>query len=154
MGGELTIAPATLAYIEVLATLHAESFAPSWDAEAFASLLNGGANALIARTPEGPLGMAVFRIILDEAEILTIATQPGVRRSGVGARLLDATIQQLQSAGVAFLHLEVAVDNAPALALYRRAGFEQTGRRRGYYQRGDQRIDALVLRRVLNTQAH
>jgi ribosomal-protein-alanine N-acetyltransferase len=48
------------------------------------------------------------------------------------------------------MHLEVAVDNAAALRLYRRAGFAEAGRRRGYYERPGGRVDALVLTRVLH----
>jgi ribosomal-protein-alanine N-acetyltransferase len=50
------------------------------------------------------------------------------------------------------MHLEVAADNAPALALYQRAGFETVGRRRGYYARIEGPAqDAVLMRRALNT---
>ena len=76
--------------------------------------------------------------------------------AGGRAYKLDArhALAQLAAVDVAAVHLEVAVDNGAALALYRRSGFEQVGRRRGYYDRGGVSVDALVLRRALNTSAH
>ncbi len=48
--------------------------------------------------------------------------------------------------------LEVAADNAAALGLYRKAGFDAVGRRAAYYNRAKgQPADALVLRRTLNS---
>jgi ribosomal-protein-alanine N-acetyltransferase len=45
------------------------------------------------------------------------------------------------------LFLEVAVDNAPAIGLYRAFGFTEEGRRRGYYQGPNGAVDALILGR-------
>ena len=48
---------------------------------------------------------------------------------------------------VTAMFLEVAEDNQPALALYRRAGFVANGRRQRYYRRGNGGwVDALMLR--------
>ena len=49
--------------------------------------------------------------------------------------------------------LEVADDNAGAIALYSGAGFGRVGARRGYYPRETGAVDALVMRRDLNTKA-
>ena len=48
------------------------------------------------------------------------------------------------------MFLEVAKDNAPALALYERFGFVQVGERAGYYRRADgSRATAIVMRKSL-----
>ena len=45
--------------------------------------------------------------------------------------------------------LEVAEDNAAARALYRAAGWNETGRRRGYYPRPGGALDAITLAKPL-----
>jgi [ribosomal protein S18]-alanine N-acetyltransferase len=151
---ELTIGLAGGPHCGVLAELHAEGFEHPWDEASFSSLLATGARALIAQQSDQPVGMVVFRASLDEAEILTMATRPQSRRSGVAGQLLESAVQDLRSAGVTVLHLEVAVDNLAARALYNRARFVEVGCRRGYYRRGELRIDALVLTRELNSPPH
>jgi len=75
------------------------------------------------------------------------------RRFGVGAALLADSMDRARAAGAAALFVDVAADNAGALALYRRAGFVQVGRRPGYYAAAAGAQDALILRAAL-TAAH
>lgn len=127
-----------------LAALHAPSFHSPWDAAAFADLLDQ-AGVFALATDEG---FILCRVILDEAEILTLAVRPEVRGRGLGGRLTAAAIAMAHAAGAERLFLEVAEDNTAALALYARAGFVQTGRRKAYYETAQGRRDALIL--VLN----
>lgn len=76
------------------------------------------------------------------AELLRIAVSPDDRRGGHGRRLLSAFGAASLQAGAQELWLEVRHDNLPALALYRAAGMEITGRRPRYYADG---TDALLL---------
>ena len=67
--------------------------------------------------------------------------------------LLAAAIGLAQESGAESMFLEVAEDNAAALALYAKAGFTEAGRRRGYYRRsGGTAVDARVLRLDLNSR--
>ena len=139
---------------DALATLHTAAFDAPWDTPWDAVALRGlllapGALALRA----GDDGFVLVRRVLDEAEVLTVAVRPAARGRGLGRALLEAAQLAAAEAGAAVLHLEVAADNAPALALYARAGFTPTGRRRGYYPRGGgaPAVDALLMSRRLNT---
>lgn len=87
----------------------------------------------------------ICRQSADQAEILTIATHADKRSKGMGALVLNAAIEALQSCGAATLFLEVAEDNMAAQALYRKAGFVQIGRRPSYYRRKGGRVAALTL---------
>ena len=146
----LRIVSAGVAEAGVLSALYQAGFGEAWAAAELARLLAGpGVFALIALDADEPVGFALGRVAADEAEILSIALLPGQRRRGHGRRLLDALIDRCAAAGAAALFLEVAVDNAAALALYRGAGFREAGRRKGYYKAGDHRVDAIVMRREI-----
>jgi len=137
----------TPALAEVAAALHATSgLHETWDADAFADLLSmPGAAGCFAMMGEEPVGLVLWRIAADEAEILTICTAPDQRRQGAGRHLLTAAIAAVSAANATRLFLEVAVDNDPAIGLYRAFGFTDEGRRPGYYRTEAGPIDALIL---------
>ena len=86
-------------------------------------------------------GFLLGRVIADEAELLTVAVYPDARRKGVGRALVNDFIGACE--GVASVFLEVAADNAAAIALYESLGFDRVGLRKRYY--GD--VDAVVMAR-------
>ena len=131
---------------EGLAQIHAASFTHPrpWSAAEFAALLRDPANFLIARDA----GFILGRTVLDEAELLTLAVAPEMRRHGIGATLLNLFETMAQERGAITAFLEVASDNAPARALYGGAAWQDAGRRRNYYGAG---IDAIVMRKDLGT---
>ena len=134
---------------ETLAALHARCFTTPrpWSTADFTGLL---ADPLAFLLVEGDAGFLLGRAVAGEAELLTLAIAPEARRLGLGRKLLARFLYQARLRGAETAYLEVAADNAAALALYRQAGFSEAGRRRGYYQRPDgQPVDALVLHRVL-----
>lgn len=140
------IEPLTVAMGDVAAALHeASGFHETWTADAFNGLLATGADGLLALSGDTPVGLILWRVAADEAEILTICTLPTHRRLGVGRQLLEAAKAALKAAEIERLLLEVAVDNDAAIALYRAFGFAEAGRRRGYYTRPDGHADALVM---------
>jgi ribosomal protein S18 acetylase RimI-like enzyme len=58
-----------------------------------------------------------------QAFVAYTAVEPGARGRGVGRALLDAAEQHAREAGLRYVSLMVTDDNAPARALYDRAGF-------------------------------
>ena len=134
-----------------LAALHALAFDDAWSIDAFDVLLaSPGVFVLEKKAGRRTIGFILCRVAAGEAEILTLATRPDHRRQGVASALVGGAIETAARAGADRLFLEVAEDNAAALGLYARDGFEPVGRRAGYYARGAERVDALVLRRELN----
>jgi [ribosomal protein S18]-alanine N-acetyltransferase len=136
-----------------LAEIHAEAFTRPWDAVEFErSLAEKSIHAdglFLGRSGE-PAGFIISRRAADEAEILSVALAPKARGRGHSGPLLDRHLQNLAQAGVRSVFLEVEEGNAPALALYRRRGFREVGRRPGYYARPDgSRASALTMSRRL-----
>ncbi|GAA0695852.1 ribosomal protein S18-alanine N-acetyltransferase [Marinobacterium maritimum] len=123
-----------------------EPFAASWWQKA---TFGQGACAWLAWQGDELLGYCLFSRVLDEAELLRIATSPAARQQGVAAALLQHAETALQQAGVEQLFLEVRLSNLPAQRLYRRTGWQQSGRRKDYYPLADGREDALIFCRAL-----
>jgi ribosomal-protein-alanine N-acetyltransferase len=126
------------AYAQVLAALHAQAFPDEpWSTESFSTLL--AQPGMVALLDERG-GFLLLRLVLDEAEILTLGVT--AKREGIATGLLKAAITLLRNRGIATLHLEVAGPNVAARALYEKSGFTQAGMRRRYYADGS---DALTL---------
>ena len=96
-----------------------------------------------------PMGYVLVLAGGGSADIVSVAVAPELLRRGVATRLLLFALADLAGEGVEEITLEVAVDNAPARALYERLNFWEIGRRPGYYRRDRELVDALVMRRTL-----
>jgi ribosomal-protein-alanine N-acetyltransferase len=134
--------------ISLLAALHGACFPEEpWSEKAVAeALAMPGAFGLALHEGRNDPAMG-FLLALDlgaECELLALGVHPAARRRGNARRLLADLLTIVAERP---LHLEVAEGNAAALALYRGAGFEITGRRADYYRRGGGAVAALVLRR-------
>ena len=116
--------------------------AARWSRGALATALADPACFAFTRGAEA---LALGREIAGEAELLTLAVAPAGRRAGTGAALLAAFEAEARTRGARDAFLEVADDNAPARALYARAGWREVGRRPGYYAG----VDALTLHKAL-----
>jgi ribosomal-protein-alanine N-acetyltransferase len=150
----MRLRPATAEDAVALAAVHALAFDAPWPPEAFTGLLESPGVFALAAVTAAPVALILIRAVADEAEVLTLAVAPADRRRGAAKALLAAGLDLAAAAGAQNAFLEVAADNAPAIALYHAAGFAQVGRRSGYYARADgPAVDALVLRRALNSGA-
>jgi ribosomal-protein-alanine N-acetyltransferase len=137
-----------------VAKLHKEDFTRPWSPGEFADLIDqatvfGFIVREVGRKAD-PAGFVLARLAADEAEILTVAVARAHRREGLGRELMEAVLRQLHADRASHLLLEVDETNTPALALYRRLGFREVGRRRNYYEHaGAPATGALVMRRDL-----
>ncbi len=142
------IEPIPPAALETLAALHRVCFPDDpWEAPALARImaLSGGFGWL-AFEDEEPAGFILVRDLGDECEVLSLGVAPLWRRRGVAQELLRTAMSEAARRNLPSMVLEVAVDNDPAIELYRAAGFVAVGRRARYYSRPYGRVDALILR--------
>ncbi|EPX85969.1 Ribosomal-protein-S18p-alanine acetyltransferase [Salipiger mucosus DSM 16094] len=117
-----------------------------WTAADIRDTLKQPSALLVTRMQAFVLG----RVVADEAEIFALATDPEHQRRGAARAALAAFEQAAAERGAATVLLEVAEENEPARAFYAACGYEDCGRRRGYYHRPDgSRDDALLMRRSL-----
>lgn len=130
-----------------LVQIHAQSFDFGWkDSDFLEYLKSEKYTALGVYEAETLQAFVLISKVVDEAEILTIATDPSAQRRGHARALLQHLIAHLAHEKIRSLFLEVAVDNPAAIALYEGLGFRQVGRRPLYYSRRDGTlVDALIL---------
>ncbi len=83
-----------------------------------------------------------FWLMVGEAHIATIASHPEWRGCGLGHRLLIGLMDEAVEQGAERATLEVRPTNTVARQLYEQMGYQLVGRRRQYYQDGE---DALLM---------
>ena len=88
-------------------------------------------------------GYAIAIITADIAQLLKLCVDEHVRRHGVAEALLNSIIREAKKRGCTEITLEARVSNAPAIALYEKAGFQSLGVRPGFYS--DPKEDALIM---------
>ena len=101
---------------------------------------NGIVNAFVAA-----------RCIPGECELENVVVAEGVKRRGVGAKLMGALIGHARAKHAWSIFLEVRASNLPARRLYEKFGFEVASRRPQYYR--DPSEDAVIYRLKLRESA-
>jgi ribosomal-protein-alanine N-acetyltransferase len=149
--GEATLSEAGPRDAAAIAALHGASFHRGWsDGEIERMLLDRAVVAHRAMVGRSLTGFILSRLVVDEAEILSVAVAVSRRGKGLARRLLDLHLRRLAGLGAGAVFLEVDEHNAPARRLYGRAGFREVGRREAYYSAvAGKGAAALVLRRDL-----
>ncbi len=131
-----------------MALLHAACFPDrSWASAEFENLLSNKNCTILWSDNEK--AFVVAQSVLDEAEILTIAVDPGHHRTGLAYLLMQNLSRALaeSSPPISTLFLEVSAQNQPARKLYKKLGFVENGTRRDYYRdKTGQRVDAVLMK--------
>ncbi|MBN1093934.1 ribosomal protein S18-alanine N-acetyltransferase [Blastococcus sp. TML/M2B] len=136
-----------LADLPAVMELEEELFAPdTWTAAMYREelALTDTRSYLVAEDAGAVVGYAGLIAYDDEAHVATIGVTGARQGEGIGAQLLDALLAEADRRSPVVL-LEVRADNEHAQELYRRRGFAEIGRRRGYYQPSG--TDAVVMKR-------
>lgn len=97
---------------------------------------------------EGPkrgqvLGYCGFWLVFDEVHITTVAVMPECRGKSLGEVMLLHILDKVMGQSAHWVTLEVRVTNTPAINLYYKYGFQNSGLRPRYYQ--DNGEDALIM---------
>lgn len=133
--------PADLATVNaIMADAFDPRFGEAWTpSQCLGMIALPGVWFVIAWAGTQPAGFALARSVVDEAELLLLASRPAMRRRGVGTALLRAIVADSRERGATKLHLEVRANN-DAVRLYRAEGFTKIGERRGYYRGRDGKL--------------
>ncbi len=138
------LATGDIAYVAALEThIHAVP----WTSGNFRDALAAGYSTRVGEREGRIVAYGVLMLAPGEAQLLNLSVVHDARREGIGAALLEQFVLDARRLGAEQIFLEVRVGNAPAIALYERAGFAPVGRRDGYYPGRPTPEDALVMRR-------
>lgn len=122
---------------EKLSNLHAKCFPTKpWSVDDFRDLKNSGCEIIMSEN-----GFIVYRIAVDEAEIITIGVNPDLRRQGIASAMIGIIEKNLKNQHVKKIFLEVASNNVAAKKLYENCGFKTVGLRPKYYDG----VDAILM---------
>jgi ribosomal-protein-alanine N-acetyltransferase len=138
--------------VDEVHALECSVFPHPWSRANFMDSLSSGYDAWVLRDPENDSLAGYFLIMyaLDEAHLLDVAVAAARHGTGLGRYLLDRVVARARALRMESILLEVRPSNTRALEVYRRYGFKEIGRRKGYYPAHEgRREDAIVMRYVL-----
>ena len=95
------------------------------------------------------IGICVFQVVLDEAQINYFAVSNKFRKKGFGSYLMSYLIKKCEKLNLKKILLEVSHCNVTAERFYNRFDFSTVGIRRNYYRDGS---DALLKEKKLITK--
>ena len=138
------------AHLNGAAELEKLCFSSPWSATSLELLTNDGIGVgyllTVPATPGAEPAVAAYGgmlITVDEGQITNVAVHPNHRRKGFGAAIVHALLRHAKDARLESVSLEVRASNTAAIELYKRAGFSEAGRRKGFYTKPTE--DALVM---------
>lgn len=81
--------------------------------------------------------------VAGEGQINNVAVIKSYRGRGIARDMMKSLLEMGRKHGIEAFTLEVRVSNQPAIALYHRLGFKDSGIRRNFYEAPDE--DALIM---------
>lgn len=129
-----------------------ECFSHPWTKKGIAEELeNDTARFFVVRKEGQVIGYIGANNIAGEVYITNIAVLPNERKKGIGETLLSVLLSESGRENADFVSLEVRESNCAAITLYQRAGFQELGRRKGFYR--DPQEDALIYTKFFKTDS-
>lgn len=138
-------------HIHEAAEIERLCFSEPWSEEALLYMCTSPITHAVAVIERSSGRLAAYggcEYVLDEANIVNVATHPEFRRMGCAEALLGEMERFLESQGVTDVYLEVRVSNTPARTLYEKLGFRAVGVRKNYYRFPSE--DAVVMKKQLD----
>lgn len=101
---------------------------------------NSNSSYFIAKLDDEIVGFVGILRIVDEANIMNIATKENKRNLGIASKLLEHIINYSKSIGCTSITLEVNENNYSAIHIYEKFNFKRIGLRKKYYNNTDNAI--------------
>ncbi|HEX7325648.1 MAG TPA: ribosomal protein S18-alanine N-acetyltransferase [Rhodanobacteraceae bacterium] len=137
--------PMTRADVSAIANIEAAAYEFPWSRGIFRSCLENGHHCWVLEQAGKPIGYGILSVGADEAHILNVCVAPLYQGHGHGSYLLHRLLDLARWHHAQRVFLEVRPSNEVAHGMYERAGFNEIGRRPGYYPARRGREDAIVM---------
>ena len=129
--------------IKQIAALEEKYFSQPWSEEGIRHYFEAGQTLfIVAKHNEEAAGYAAVLCAADEGNLVSIAVDEKFRNMGIAREMLDILYEELKNNEVSKIFLEVRRSNEAAINLYKSEGFEETGIRKGFYEKP--REDAIL----------
>ncbi len=115
-----------------------------WTEGIFSDSLRVGYNCWVYTHGERIIGHGVTSVAAGEAHLLNLCIHPEFQGQGLARRLLQRLMTRVCNGEADTLFLEVRSSNKVAIGLYESMGFNEIGRRHGYYPAQQGREDAIL----------
>lgn len=135
----------THADLSAVANIEAAAYDFPWSRSIFRSCLDNGHDCRVLVQGGTVIGYGILSTGAGEAHILNVCVSPLHQGHGHGAYLLKCLLELARWHRAERVFLEVRPSNPLAHAMYERAGFNEIGRRPGYYPARRGREDAIVM---------
>lgn len=112
-------------------------------AQFLADIENPSSYYLLVEKESKIVAYLIFHLVLDEAEVINIATIPAYKGKNAAQELLSQGLSKMAFLGIRIVFLDVRETNYPAIGLYLKVGFKEIGRRKAYYHQPKE--DGLVM---------
>ena len=140
----MTVREGTIGDLSAICAIEAASFSDPWSENDFrAAFAEGICEYIVTEDGGKVVGYALFRVLFEDAEIMSLAVDPSTRRAGAGAAMMARLLSRVTERGGQTVFLEVRASNEAAIALYEKLGFARVRTVRRYYRRPIE--DAIVM---------
>lgn len=135
----------SVADVPLVAETERRNYEFPWSERIFSDCLKAGYHCIVVRCEFEMIGYGILQVVADEGHVLNLCIDRAWQRGGHGRALLEHLLAVATLHGAKSVFLEVRPSNPRAMRLYERAGFNEIGIRRDYYDARDGREDACVM---------
>lgn len=131
--------------LERVVAIEQSAYEFPWTLGIFRDCLRAGYGCWVLDLAGQIIGYGILSVAAGEAHVLNVCVSPAAQGHGHGRRLVRRLLDLARWHRAERVFLEVRPSNPRAIALYHDLGFNEIGRRPGYYPAAHGREDALVM---------
>tara|TARA_B100001113_G_scaffold167596_1_gene137126 strand:- start:165 stop:629 length:465 start_codon:yes stop_codon:yes gene_type:complete len=134
---------------QIIENIQKDMYTVNWNEDEIKNLLEkGGGEGIILINNSVPIGYCLFRILMDEVEILSIEIEAKYRNMGLGLTLFNEIERSFKERKISKCFLEVNINNDLARNFYEKIGFICIKNIKNYYKSDNSHQDGLLLQKI------